>query len=219
MNRTIFCIIICCLCVFTCKQKELSKEQPKEEIKQISNIDKPSLNLSLHFSGPGISISSDTIDGNIIETLKNPYSIKIVNDSIMIFIIWIEGDYKTGRIARHKEYRGKLTDEQYLKIKNMLSALNHEYEESKVVIFDDMTCILEIDNKVRYEHRACEDNPEFSHPRFPPMPKEILLLFRYIVDLPPVKIMKQRQMKYNPPSPIVHQKAVGIYQARKSGKY
>jgi uncharacterized protein (TIGR02145 family) len=166
------------------------------------------LNLSLHFSGPGIAISSKTIDGNIIDTLNYPYSIHIDNDSIMIFTVWAEE-----RVAKDKEYRGKLTDEQHLKIKTMVSALNQEYEKSKVVIFDAMTCILKIDNKVHYEQKACEDNPEFSIDRFPPMPKEILLLFQYIVDLPPVRIMRHRQ--YTPPT-IAHQK--GTFTDTRDGK-
>jgi len=93
MNKVIYSIIICCFCIFTCKSKEHKEpEKPKEskeEIKKIGNIDKP-LNLSLHFSGPGRAVYSDTIDGNVIKTLKYPYSIDIVNDSIMIFTSWNE---------------------------------------------------------------------------------------------------------------------------------
>jgi len=188
MNKTIFYIIICYFCIFTCKPKE--PEKPKEEIKKIGNIDKP-LNLSLHFNGPGQAISFDTIDGNIIKTLKYPYSIKIVNDSIMIFAGWVVIDEKAGLIERDEEYKGKLTDEQRLKIKNMVSALNQEYEISseRRRLYGGRTCILEIDNQVRYEQRACASNPEFSRPPFSPMPKEILLLFQYIVGLSPIKIM------------------------------
>jgi len=206
MNKTIICIIICCFCIFTCKAKET--EKPKEEAKKIGNIDKP-LNLSLHFEGPGIATYSDTIDGKAIKVLNYPYSVKIVNDSIMIFTVWVER-----RIAKKEEYRGKLTDEQYLKIKNMVSDLNLKYEEPKVVIYDAMECILKIDNKIHYKHKACASNPEFSNPRFPPMPKEILLLFQYIVDLPSVRTMKQRQII--PPPIVAHQK--GIFTDTRDGK-
>jgi hypothetical protein len=184
MNKTIYSIIICYFCIFTCKPKE------SEKFKEEGNMDKP-LNLSLLVSGPGASVSYDTIDGNVIKTLLYPYSINIVNDSIMIFAGWVVRDEKAGFIDRDEEYKGKLTDEQHLKIKNMVSALNLEYEifSERRRLYDGRTCVLEIDNQVRYEQRACASNPEFSRPPFSPMPKEILLLFQYIVGLSPIKIM------------------------------
>jgi len=78
MNKTIFCIIICCFCIFTCKPKET--EKPKEEIKETGNIDKP-LNLSLIFGSKVTTI--ETIDGKKIETSMYPYSINVVDDSII----------------------------------------------------------------------------------------------------------------------------------------
>jgi uncharacterized protein (TIGR02145 family) len=147
-------------------------------------------------------VSYDTIDGNVIKTLNSPYSINIVNDSIMILVGWIDGD---------EEYRDKLTDEQYLKIKNMVSALNQEYESlyKRRYPYDYRTCVLKIDNQVRYEHGGCASNPEFTIPNFSPMPKEILLLFRYIVDLSSIRIMK-------PITTIAHQK--GTFNDKRDGK-
>lgn len=183
-NKIIFCIIVCCFCIFACKAKEPKEpKEPKEEIKKIGSIDKP-LNLSLlfHKSG-GIRISEDTIDGNVIETLLYPYSINIADDSIIV----------TTRLKRderyYKEYRGELTDEQHLRIKKLVSALNQKYEIGERGPLGGWTCILEIDNQVHYEHRACEAPPGFSHPYFSPMPKEIHSLFLYIVDLSPIRIM------------------------------
>jgi len=129
-------------------------------------------------------VSLDTINGNVIETLLYPYSINIVNDSIVF----------TDRKWRgNKEYRRKLTDEQQLKIKNMVSALNQKYE---IPSWDGQrlgpwACILEIDNQVRYIRGGCEDNPEFTHIRFKEkMPEEIRILFRYIIDLSPFNPLK-----------------------------
>ena len=156
---------------------ELAKYYMKlRDRRKIGSIDKP-LNLSLLFrDSGGIGVSLDTIDGNVIETLQYPYSIDIVNDSI-IFTRW--------KIFSKKEYRGKLTDEQHLRIKNMASALNQKYNIGPQGPLGGWTCILEIDNQVHYKQRACDDNPEFSHPAFPSMPKEMVLLFQYIIDLSP----------------------------------
>jgi len=142
------------------------------------------LNLSLLFRDEGgIRATYDTIDGNVIKTLLYPYSINIVNDSIMILARWREGDEK---------YRGKLTDEQQLKIKEIVSALNQEYKipSGRIGPYDaSWLCILEIDNKVHYIHGACKNNPEFTFSGFKTkMPKEMRLLFRYIVDLSPIRI-------------------------------
>jgi len=158
MNRTIFFIIICCFCIFTCKTKET--EKPK---------DKPY--LSLLFRDPiGILGSLDTIDGKEIVTLLYPYSIDIVNDSII---------FTARKWDKNKEYRGKLTDEQQLKIKNMVSALNQEYEiPSMGRELAPWACILEIDNQVRYIKGRCGDSLKY-------MPEEIRILFRYIIDLSP----------------------------------
>jgi len=188
--KTIFCIIICCFCIFTCKSKET--EKPKEEVKETDNIDKPSLNLSLHFSGQGIYTSSDTIDGKEFEVLKYPYTIKILNDSIMISASWTFFD--------PDEYRGKLTEEQYLKIKNMVSDLNQEYETLSDYRLHASPCILKIDNKVRYKKKTCVNNLKFSSSHLPLMPKEILILFRYIVDLPSVRTMTHHQITNNLPT-------------------
>jgi hypothetical protein len=178
MNKTIFCVIICCFCIFTCKPKE-------PEIKKIGSIDKP-LNLSLLFRDPsGIRVSIDTIDGNVIKTLLYPYSIDIVDDSIIVTKRKMCGDEKCDR-----EYRGKLTDEQHLKIKKLVSTLNLEYEiPSGYIGSGGWLCILEIDNQVHYKH-DCNGYPEFKDPDYGrPMPKEILLLYQYIIGLSPIQIM------------------------------
>jgi len=73
----------------------------------------------------------------------------------------------------------------------MVSALNQEYEipTGRIGPYGGWLCILEIDNQVHYKHGACEDNPEFTIPNhFSPMPEEIRILFRYIVDLSPIRI-------------------------------
>jgi len=185
MNRTIFCIIICCFCIFMCKLKET--EKPK--IKKIGNIDKP-LNLSLHGDGGSISI---------------------VNDSI-IFTTW----RNSRRFSKDREFRGKLTDEQQLKIKEMVSDLNQEYFPDERHMLHDSPCILKIDNQVHYEKVACGDYPEFTYPEFPPMPKEIWFLFRYIVDLSPIEIMGFNPKKNNPPPPVTQEK--GIFTDKRDGK-
>jgi len=202
VSRTIICIIICCFCIFTCKPKE--PEKPKEEIKNTGNIDKP-FNLSLLFCDPReISVFLDTIDGKEIETLLYPYSIDIVNDSI-IFIArkWLE----------NKEYRSRLTDGQYLKIKNMVSALNQEYE---IPSFDGQrlapwACILEIDNQVRYIQGRCKDNLKN-------MPEEIRVLFRYIIELSPIVPMgfRNSRMRNDSSTTIAHQK--GTFADKRDGK-
>jgi len=97
-------------------------------------------------------------------------SINIVNDSV-IFTAW--------NFTKKKEFRGKLTDEQYLKIKKMVSALKQEYETLSDYRLHASPCILKIDEQVRYEHKVCEDNPEFSNSSLSPMQKEIWVLFRY----------------------------------------
>ncbi|MDR2595429.1 MAG: fibrobacter succinogenes major paralogous domain-containing protein [Fibromonadaceae bacterium] len=167
--------------------------------------DKP-FNISLLFRDPaGIRVSLDTINGNVIETLLYPYSIDIVNDSIIF----------TARKWRgNKEYRGKLTDEQQLKIKNMVSALNQEYEFPSLDDDDGpglgpWACILEIDNQVRYIRGGCEDNPEFTHIRFKEkMPEEIRVLFRYIIDLSPIVPMgfQNSRKRKDSGTTIAHQK-------------
>jgi len=172
----LFLSISCCFCIFTCKPKE-------PERKKIGSIDKP-LNLSLLFHNEtwGPYVSYDTIDGNVIRTLRYPYSIDIADDSIIVT--------RRKRVS-NKEYRNKLTDEQHLKIKNLVSNLYQEYEissEERIGPLGGYLCILEIDNQVHYKHGACENNPEFTHPAFYPMPREVLLLFRYITDLSPIKI-------------------------------
>jgi hypothetical protein len=153
--------------------------------RKIGSIDKP-LNLSLLFrDSGGIGVSKDTIDGNVIKTLLYPYSINIVNDSII---------FTARKIRRgNKEYRGKLTDEQHSEIKKKVSELNQKYDYASRGPLGGWTCILEIDNQVHYIYRYCSHAYKFSNPNpnFSPMPKEIELLFQYIVGLSPIPIMKQ----------------------------
>jgi len=200
MNKTIFCIIICCFCIFACKAKET--EKPKEEIKETGNIGK-TLNLSLLFGGKVTTI--ETICCKEIETSMYPYSINVVDDSI-IFTAW-------AHFTTKKEFRGKLTDEQYLKIKKMVSDLKQEYETLSDYRLHASPCVLKIDGQVRYKHKVCEeDNPEFSNPRLSPMPKEIWILFRYIVDLSPLGItpgndnLNRKMTNNNSGTTIAHQK-------------
>ncbi|MCL2261573.1 MAG: hypothetical protein FWC15_09515 [Fibromonadales bacterium] len=124
-------------------------------------------------------MSYDTIDGYAIKTILYPYSINIINDSIMIVARWKEGD---------EEYRGKLTDEQYSEILKKVSELNQKYDYY-AGRSARWTCMLEIDNQVHYIYRFCSHAYKFSHPKLSPMPKEIELLFQYIVGLSPIPIM------------------------------
>jgi len=159
-------------------------KKPKEEIKKIGDIDKP-LNLSLIIRDEtGIGVSYDTINGNIIKIFQYPYSINIVNDSI-IFTAW--------KRSKKQEYRRELTDYQKSKIKEIVSTLNQEYEipSGRIGPLDACClCILEIDNQVHYKHGFCNNNPEFTNPYFKNKmpPKEMRILFRYIIGLSPIKI-------------------------------
>jgi hypothetical protein len=78
-----------------------------------------------------------------------------------------------------------------LEIKEMVSELNQEYDyyTGRVGPSADWTCMLEIDNQVHYIYRYCSHAYKFSHPNFSPMPKEVELLFQYIVGLSPIRIM------------------------------
>jgi uncharacterized protein (TIGR02145 family) len=150
-------------------------------------------------------VSSDTIDGKEIKTLLYPYSIDIVNDSII---------FTARKWPRNKEYRGGLTDEQQLKIKEMVSVLNQKYEiPSMGMELAPWACILEIDNQVHYIQGDCEDDLE-------KMPEEIQILFRYIIDLSPIVPMgfgqRPPKKKNNSDTTIAHQK--GTFTDTRDGK-
>ncbi|MCL2283108.1 MAG: hypothetical protein FWC26_07305 [Fibromonadales bacterium] len=175
MKITIF-VIICCFCIFACKSKDESKEA--------SNTEKP-LNLSLlfHESGGMAAEEKWTIKGKIM-ILLYPYSIDIINDSIII--IARQGGQ---REKEDEEYRGKLTNDQYLEIKKMISSLKPKYDPyGRRGPFGGWTCILKVDNQILYEYKYCCLYHPFSKPEWPPMPEEIELLFKYIVGLSPFPI-------------------------------
>jgi uncharacterized protein (TIGR02145 family) len=167
----------------------------------------------------------------IDETVFFPYSINIVNDSI-IFTARKEkriadenniGKY-IGKKYIDKEYRVGLTDEQQLKIKDMVSALNQKYKipDSDRIGAPNVSwlCILTIDNQVHYVHGTCANTPDFRvGDYFPQMPKEMWILFRYIVDLSPIEIMKSGlriARKNNPPPILTYQK--GTFTDTRDGK-
>jgi hypothetical protein len=150
-----------------------------------------SLNLSLIFypSGPiPYSIIDTIINGNIMlkEGWRNSmkrrieYSIDIIND---ILIIIDHGNGMNG----YKEYRGKLTDDQYLEVKKMVSALNQIYDWSGNTAYDAWGCILTLNNQIYYQDNnySMTDDP---HSFFRSTPKEIRLLIDYIVNLSPIPI-------------------------------
>lgn len=159
------------------------------ENKGANNMEK-SLNLSLifHRSG-GYGVSYDTINGNIIKTKLFPCTITIINDSLIIIVR--QGSYR----REYGEYRGKLTEEQYLEILKKKSALKQKYDY--VHERGIWSCILEIDNQIYYKYIYCDFPYKFSKSGFPPMPEEIELLFEYIVGLSPIPIMLSDE-----PSPL-----------------
>jgi len=166
VNKIVFLFlsISCCFCVFTSKAKPL--------------------NLSLNFIGHTKTEAIDTIDGNVIRTLLYPYSINIVNDSIIVTRRYLFSD---------EEYRGKLTDEQHAEIKKMVSALSQKYEFPSEIALGGRTCILEIDNQVHYKYEGQNSPLEFSDPKYSSMPKEMKVLFQYIVDLSPISYAREKK--------------------------
>jgi hypothetical protein len=125
------------------------------------------LNISLLFY-PSISI--DDIR----------YSVDIVNDSLIVKKHFID----------NKEYRGKLTSNQYTKIKRLASVLNQKYDRSSSdwCHNDVWGCTLIIDNQIYYASDYFSFIPQSKELGWLPPPEEIKLLINYIVSLSPIPI-------------------------------
>jgi hypothetical protein len=130
---------------------------------------KTNLNLSLLFY-PSMS-SIDPI-----------YSIDIINDSLII----------KKKHLDNKEYRGKLTDNQCVEIKKMVSALKkYDKQEYEFVIKGAWGCTLKVDNQICYEEDYFSFIP-YSEKEIEmglqKTPDDIKLLIDYIVSLSPIQI-------------------------------
>jgi hypothetical protein len=138
------------------------------------------LNLSVNFHKGGYSVYTDFSGKEIYEY---PRSIDIVNKNITVI------SRARGPEEEDREYIGKLTDKQYLKIREMVSALK-KYDNSKIRRgpLGAWKCFLEIDNQFYYKYAPCSLFP-FSHPEFSPMPEDIELLFKYIAGLIPISLV------------------------------
>jgi hypothetical protein len=139
------------------------------------------LNLSLIFyPANGQVWTIDTINDRI-ERAWFPYSIDIINDNLIV-----------KKDSERKEYKIKLTDDQYLEIKKMVSALTQKYDWSYNFAYDAWGCILIVDNQIYYQNNFFIDYPwpkkRVGHPNLLSTPKEIKLLIDYIVGLSPIPI-------------------------------
>jgi hypothetical protein len=109
------------------------------------------------------------------------YSVNIVNDSLII----------KKQIIDDKEYHGKLTSNQCMEIKKLISVLNQKYgklDNSEIVVWDVWGCTLKVDNQVYYEDNFFSFVPQSKKMGWLPPPEEIKLLIDYIVSLSPIPI-------------------------------
>jgi hypothetical protein len=131
--------------------------------KEVANIEKSeSLDLSLLFYPSGTTGFSE-------------YSIDIINDSLII------------KNPNNKEYRGKLTNDQRVEIKQKISTLTEKYDWSDNRVKGGWGCILKIDNQVYYIDNGFTFDPRFKD-WGPPTPEKIKDLIDYIVGLSPIPI-------------------------------
>ena len=158
--KTINFIFLCCFCLASCHSQTMNNE--------MTNIEKSDLKISLFFY-PGPSMLS-------VEDIR--YCITIVNDSIII------RKQKFG----NKEYRGKLTDCQYLKIKKLTFALTQKYNRSEKIVKGGWGCTLKIEDQVYYEDSDFSFVSRSNETGWLPPPEEIKLLIDYIVSLSPIPI-------------------------------
>lgn len=120
------------------------------------------------------------------------YSIDITNDNLTVTV---------GRWGGRKKRKYKLTDEQYLEYKKMVSEFKNIYELTpkyhrikSFSICGGSGCALKIDNHIYYQDNRCrivskkelEKNPRSA--KLSNVPEEILPFIRYIMDLSPVPI-------------------------------
>jgi len=213
MNKIIYCVILCC--IFSCKFQDKNGGTVKNKV--VDNMEKSlSLSLSLFLENRAwddlysIVIINDSIMVKSFSSVTAvPCSIgekyrEMYKDSLTEREIWIKMITDSKDII--DEYKGKLTNDQYLKIKEMTSALTQKYDWSgNRVLGKVWGCVLKVDNQIYYQDHHLNlyapplppINPDtsFSSPRdkeiwlalrtlngFPP-PEEIRLLLQYIVDL------------------------------------
>jgi hypothetical protein len=152
--------------------------------------------------------NKDLLLGKVMLT----YYINIVNDSLIVKHDGSENpnevmnrvqesrlatkfdDYKN---PSPREYKSKLTDEQYLEIKKRVSALTQKYDWSKNWHFHGWGFVLTVNGQIYYQDNFFElkkvqpptkNSSRHPPPHGPPTPEEIKLLIDYIVGLSPVPI-------------------------------
>jgi len=149
-----------------------------------NSVGKSDLRVSLLFY-PSMTPADDPV-----------YSIDITNTSLVI---------KTHHlVAKNEYYRGKLTNDQYEKIRKLISALPQKYFQLDDRIMGDIWgCTLKINNQVWYQNELFNYVPESTEmqppwtqrppPKYPdpPPPKEFKALIDYIVSLSPISIELQ----------------------------
>jgi hypothetical protein len=131
------------------------------------------------------SIKFDTIYSTFLN-MEIKYSIDIINDSITII---------SKKWGNYKKHRDKLTDEQYLEIKKMISKLTRKYDKSENFALDVWGCVLKIDNQIYFQNNFFQNKPPppVILNRYPNdiklvTPQEIKFLIDYIVGLSPFPI-------------------------------
>lgn len=130
-------------------------------------MEKSDLSLSLLFY-PSMSIES------II------YLVDIINDSLIV--------KKNSPSGNSEEYRGKLTYNQCVEIKKMISALTQKYDRSDNFVLGGWGCTLKVDNQVYYEDNHFSFFPRSKETGWQAPPEKIKLLIDFIVSLSPISI-------------------------------
>ena len=173
-------------------------------------MEKPPLNLSLSFSYSGgeydikyyIYIINDSL---IIKTHSHSavyYShsgarvkklnlsgikfshIEVIDDNLESYIFFV-GDTVTYK-SFYWIHRSKLGEDQYSKVKEMLSESTQKYDRSNILSYGGWSCILKVDNQIHYHDNNFSFFPDKRFDKRPP-PEEITLLINYIVGLCPVR--------------------------------
>ena len=165
--KTAYCIILSCL-IFSCNSQTGGKEISNTENKEMSCVERFDLNISLLF---------------YLKFGRVPYSIEIINDSLIIETHWVPDDLPM-------EYRGRLTCNQYLEIKEMVSALTQKYDRSHILppYGRIWGCKLKIDGQVYYHTHYFSFTPRHPEGSWRPAPEEIKILIDYIVGISPIQI-------------------------------
>jgi hypothetical protein len=106
------------------------------------------------------------------------YYIEIINDSLIV----------KKKPFDNKEYRGKLTDNQYTEIKKLSSVVTQKYDRSENWANDVWGCTLKVDNQIYYEDNHFSFVPHSKETDWQAPPEEIRLLIDFIVSLSPIPI-------------------------------